>query len=102
MHRQTKKHEQLTSAAHYKRLKVMTLKLNIYEQVTNAIIAELEKGIIPWNRPWTNGTYAGATFRNSAAYIQSWLKVLKNDHRLIVQAAGKAEQAARFIITGEK
>ena len=37
-------------------------------------------------------------FRNSAAYIQSWLKALKNDNRMIVWAAKKAEEAARYIL----
>ena len=37
-------------------------------------------------------------FRNSAAYIQSWLKALKNDNRMIVWASAKAEQAARYIL----
>lgn len=40
-------------------------------------------------------------FENSAAYIQSWLKALKNDNRMIVWAAKKAEEAARYIL-GEK
>lgn len=34
---------------------------------------------------------------NSAAYIQGWLKVLKNDHTLIFSAANSAEKAAKFI-----
>ena len=38
------------------------------------------------------------TFRNSAAYIQGWLKALKDDSRLIVSAAGKAEKAVRLIL----
>lgn len=38
------------------------------------------------------------TFRNSAGYIQGWLKALKDDSRLIVSAAGKAEKAVRFIL----
>ena len=33
------------------------------------------------------------TFRNSAAYIQSWLKVLKSDNKFIVSASSKAEKA---------
>ena len=37
-------------------------------------------------------------FKNSAAYIQSWLKALKNDNRMIVWAAKKAEEAARYIL----
>lgn len=39
-----------------------------------------------------------ATFKNSAAYIQSWLRALKNDKRLIVSAAGKAEKAMNYIL----
>ena len=39
-------------------------------------------------------------FRNSAAYVQNWLQVLKNDKRFIVSAAGKAEKAVDFILTG--
>lgn len=38
------------------------------------------------------------SFRNSAAYIQSWLKVLKDDKRFVVSAAGKAEKAVNFIL----
>lgn len=26
---------------------------NIYEEITNRILAEMEKGIIPWQKPWT-------------------------------------------------
>ena len=38
------------------------------------------------------------TFRNNAAYIQSWLKALRNDKRMIVSAAGKAEKAVAMIL----
>ena len=38
------------------------------------------------------------TLNNSAAYIQNWLTVLKNDHKLIVQAAAQAQRAADFIL----
>ena len=27
----------------------------VYEIVTNRIIEELEKGVIPWRKPWTGG-----------------------------------------------
>ena len=37
------------------------------------------------------------TFRNSAAYIQSWLKVLRNDNKFIVSASSKAEKAVNYI-----
>jgi len=35
---------------------------------------------------------------NSAAYIAGWLKRLRNDAKLVVQAAGKAQRAADHII----
>lgn len=38
------------------------------------------------------------SFRNSTAYIQSWIKALKNDTRLIVSAGSKAEKAANLIL----
>lgn len=38
------------------------------------------------------------TFRNSTAYIQSWLKVLRNDNRFIVSACSKAEKAVDYIL----
>ena len=38
------------------------------------------------------------SFRNSAAYIQSWLRVLKNDKRMIISAAARAEKAVNLIL----
>jgi antirestriction protein ArdC len=38
------------------------------------------------------------TLDNSAAYIQSWLARLKEDRRLVVQAAAAAQRAADFIL----
>jgi antirestriction protein ArdC len=37
------------------------------------------------------------TIDNSAAYLESWLKQLKNDRTLIVQAAAQAQKAADYI-----
>lgn len=37
------------------------------------------------------------TFRNSCAYIQNWIRVLKNDKRFVITAAGKAEKAVKYI-----
>ena len=37
-------------------------------------------------------------FKNSAAYIQHWLKALKNDNKMIVWASGRAEKAAKYIL----
>lgn len=38
------------------------------------------------------------TLENSAAYIQGWLKVLKDDRRLLVHAAAQAQKAADYIL----
>jgi len=37
------------------------------------------------------------TLQNSAAYIKSWLKVLKDDKKMLVQAASAAQKAADYI-----
>lgn len=44
------------------------------------------------------GLQTDATLTNSAAYIQSWLKPLKNDKRFIVSAASRAEKAVKLIL----
>lgn len=44
------------------------------------------------------GIESDASFRNSAAYIQSWLKALKDDKRMIVSAAGRADKAVQLIL----
>lgn len=38
------------------------------------------------------------SFKNSAAYIQSWLKALRGDARMIVAAASRAEKAVGYIL----
>lgn len=38
------------------------------------------------------------SFRNSSAYIQSWLRVLKNDTHFIVSASSRAEKAVKYIL----
>lgn len=44
------------------------------------------------------GIETKGSFRNSAAYIQSWLGALKNDKKLIVSATSRAEKAAALIL----
>ena len=38
------------------------------------------------------------SFKNSVAYIQSWIKALKNDPKMIVWASARAEKAADYIL----
>ena len=40
--------------------------VDVYQMVTDRLIAELESGVIPWSRPWTGcreGAFSGATGR---------------------------------------
>ena len=48
------------------------------------------------------GIDCAKAFKNSAAYIKGWLNHLRGDNKAIVIAAGKAERAAKYILTGEK
>jgi antirestriction protein ArdC len=40
---------------------------------------------------------ANATLENSAAYLQSWMQVLRQDPTMLVQAAAQAQKAADYI-----
>ena len=40
---------------------------NLYAQVTNQIVAELESGAIPWTKPWRNTTPVGSVMPHNAA-----------------------------------
>ena len=44
------------------------------------------------------GLETSASFRNSTAYIQNWLQVLRNDKRFIVSASSRAEKAVKYIL----
>ena len=39
-----------------------------------------------------------STIENSASYIDSWLRALKKDSRLVLQAAAQAQKAADYIL----
>ena len=43
----------------------MKTKNDIYAQVTNQVIAQLENGLIPWQKPWVNGTVKGCISHTS-------------------------------------
>lgn len=44
------------------------------------------------------GVATKGSFKNSAAYIQNWLSVLRNDVKFIVSASSKAEKAVKYIL----
>lgn len=48
----------------------------------------------------TIGINTEFTDSNSTAYVQGWLKALKNDVKMVVSASGKAEKSCDFILDG--
>lgn len=44
------------------------------------------------------GIETAKSFRNSSAYIQNWLSVLRNDVKFIISASSKAEKAVEYIL----
>ena len=89
-------HELTHSTGHAKRLAriTATAAYGSEEYSAEELVAEIGSASIMA----TLGIENKLTFRNSAAYIQNWLKALRNDKRLIVTAAAKAEKAIKMIL----
>lgn len=49
----------------------------------------------------TAGLSSDSAFRNSCGYIQGWLKALKDDPKMIVQASAQAEKATEYILNAK-
>ncbi len=90
-------HELTHSTGHESRLArkgiVDRARFASHEYSEEELVAEMgssflchEAGILP------------ATMENSAAYLRSWVKVLKGDSRLVVRAAGAAQKAADWLL----
>lgn len=91
-------HEMTHSTGHHSRLNRFTGKaanaaFSSEEYSKEELIAEIGAASL--------NTYCGIdtnkSIKNSAAYLQSWIKALKNDPTMIVSAAGKAEKAFEYI-----
>lgn len=88
-------HEITHSTGHPKRLNriVAMAAFGDDEYSAEELVAEIGSASIMA----TLGIENEETFRNSAAYIQNWIKALKNDKKLIVTASAKAEKAIKMI-----
>ena len=93
-------HEMVHSTGHMKRLARLDTTAHFGSEVYSKeeLVAEIGSAALVHHV----GLETEGSFRNSAAYIQNWLLVLKNDKRFIVSAAGKAEKAVNFILTDNK
>ena len=92
-------HEMVHSTGHMKRLNRLdaTAHFGSEDYSKEELIAEIGASALNHHC----GLETPSSFRNSAAYLQNWLSVLKNDKRFIVSAASKAEHAVKFILEGQ-
>ena len=89
-------HEAVHSTGHMSRLKRLTSPawFGSEEYSKEELVAEMGAAILMNEL----GIETGGSFKNSAAYIQSWLRALRDDSKLVVFAAGKAEKAVKLIM----
>jgi antirestriction protein ArdC len=90
-------HELAHSTGHESRLARESLKkiqgFGSHEYSKEELVAEMTAAILS-----SEAGFLDKTMGNSAAYCRSWLKVLKNDRSMLIQAAGQAHKAAAFIL----
>ena len=93
-------HELTHSTGHVSRLNRLSKEANFGSEAYSKeeLIAELGAAFLVNHV----GLETDGSFHNSAGYIQSWLKALKDDKRLIVSAAGKADKAVAMILNSEE
>ena len=89
-------HERTHSTGHRSRLNRLTGKafFGNEEYSREELVAEIGAAALMNHC----GVETGCSFRNSAAYIQSWLRALRNDKRMIVSASGAAAKAFDMIV----
>ena len=92
-------HEMVHSTGHMKRLARLDTTANFggEEYSKEELVAEIGSAALVHHV----GLETSSSFHNSAAYVQNWLQALKNDKRFIVSAAGKADKAVNYILTGQ-
>lgn len=91
-------HEMVHSTGHAKRLARLDTTANFggEEYSKEELVAEIGSAALVHH----TGLETSSSFRNSTAYVQNWLTVLKSDKRFIVSAAGKADKAVNYILAG--
>lgn len=89
-------HELTHSTGHEKRLNRLSEKANFGSEnySKEELVAEIGSAAI-LNRL---DIETEKTIKNNAAYIQSWLQALRNDSKMIVSAASRAEKAVNLIL----
>ena len=89
-------HEMIHSTGHNKRLARLGVdgaNFGSEQYSKEELVAEIGAAML-----CGNAGIEQVTLDNSTAYIQSWLKALRNDKRMIVYAAGQAQKAVDYIM----
>ena len=90
-------HEVVHSTGHLERLNrkgIQQVSFGSEEYSLEELIAEIGSACMLA----TLGISTDASITNNAAYVDGWLKTLKNDRRLAVSAAGQAEKAVKYVL----
>lgn len=92
-------HEMIHSTGHKSRLNRLhrTAAFGSEEYSREELVAEIGAAALLHHV----GIETADTFHNNAAYVQGWLKALKNDTKLLVGASGQAAKAFSFITGSE-
>ena len=90
-------HEVVHSTGHVNRLNrpgLQTVSFGSETYSKEELVAEIGCACLMNNL----GIETDHSIRNSAGYVQGWLKALQDDKRMIVFAAGQAEKAVKYIL----
>lgn len=93
-------HEMVHSTGHFNRLNRFNEddKLNDVEENSEYSKEELVAEISSATLLNMIGIETDKTFKESASYLNGWIKTLKNDVNFIISAAGKADKAVNYIL----
>lgn len=89
-------HETTHSTGHHKRLNRIKENAHFGSEVYSKeeLIAEMGSAFMLHHL----GIETEKSFRNSTAYLQSWISVLRNDKNMIISASRKSEKAFKYIL----
>lgn len=91
-------HELVHSTGHEKRLNRLTsTRFGSEEYAKEELVAELGASIL-----CGMSDILEYTIDNSVAYIQSWIKKLQDDTKLIISASSQAEKAVKYMLGGQQ
>jgi antirestriction protein ArdC len=76
------------------------MRKSVYEIVTNKIIKQLEKGVVPWRKPWINGGAVNWKTQKLYRGINAFFLEISEyaTFTQIQEAGGKVKKAQNYIL----